>query len=135
MAYGNVWEIDIKQGDKITVIFDLTLNSGQVPNIRLMDSTTAVSVTDNFSAAAGSNIITLTANQDSDARLRFLNSAASNFSTDKIVVKRAEVEADWIQLEGVEGSHNLREKKGADRFDCTLVLPENYTQTLGRVDV
>jgi len=41
-----------------------------------------------------------------------------------------EYETDWILLDKVEGSHILREKMKHDNFECTLVLPENYTQTL-----
>lgn len=41
-----------------------------------------------------------------------------------------EDEADWILLDKVEGSHILREKMEHDNFECALVLPENYTQTL-----
>jgi len=44
--------------------------------------------------------------------------------------RREEKESDWILLNRVEGSHNLMLKKDTDNFECTLVLPENYTQQL-----
>jgi len=44
--------------------------------------------------------------------------------------RREEKESDWILLNKVEGSHNLMLKKDTDNFECTLVLPENYTQQL-----
>ena len=66
---------------------------------------------------------------------QFTNTAASNFSTDKIIAKRAELETDWILLDRVEGSHQLREKKQFDNFNATLVPPENYTQQLGGSDL
>ncbi|KKN16558.1 hypothetical protein LCGC14_0974780 [marine sediment metagenome] len=122
---------EVKQGDVLTVIFDEVLNSGTAPSVSILDSVLGSAVSNVVVSANGANIITLIVTADSnDAKLFFSNSGATNFSTSKVILKRAEVEADWILLEGVEGSHNLREKKQADNFSATLVLPEKYTQQL-----
>ena len=137
-ATGNVLSVekfDVNQGDTITVIFDLTLNSGQLPVISLLRTSDFALVSNSVNAAAGYNTISLVATTTTTVKLIFTNSAAANFSTSKIIVKRAELETDWILLEGVEGSHQLRTKKDADNFACTLVLPENFTQQLGGVDL
>ena len=123
----------VAQDENITVVLFLTLNSGELPDIYLYE-TAAISNSETLSA--GFNLITLTATKASDSvSILIDNDNATNFSTSRIVVKRKEVEADWILLDKVEGSHNLREKNNFDSFNATLVLPENYTQTLGRVDV
>ena len=121
---------DVVVGEEITVILFLTLNGGQLPKLLLLDSSEFGAISNYPQLAEGLNIVTLTVTKTDTARLRISNTAASNFSTGKIIVKRAEVEADWILLEGIEGSHNLREKKQADNFSATLVLPEKYTQQL-----
>ncbi len=122
---------EVEQGEKVTAIIFLTLNSGQLPLIRLINSSLTAVRSSDVNLAAGFNSIDLTATATDTVRFQILNTAASNFKTDKIIVKRGEVETDWILLERVEGSHTLREKKVADNFQCTLVLPEKYTQQLG----
>jgi len=77
----------------------------------------------------------LTSNFSGEVRVRIYNTAASTWSTGKIIAKRGDIETDWILLERVEGSHNLRNKKDFDNFLATLVLPENYTQQLGGSDL
>ena len=118
------------KGDVIIVIFELNLNSGTAPTISLVNEASGALSSNAVVSANGHNEITLTSISDVTARLRFYNTAASNFSTGKIIVKRKELEADWILLEGVEGSHQLREKKQFDNLECTLVYPEKYTQKL-----
>jgi hypothetical protein len=122
----------VSQGEKITVVIYLTLNSGQVPAIRLINTAFSIALSSYTNLSNGYNQIELTATATAinDTRLQITNTAASDYSTGKILVKRAEVETDWILLESVEGSHNILEKKGADNFECTLVLPEHYTQKL-----
>lgn len=83
-----------------------------------------------MNSAAGFNKIELTVNATDSVRLQIINTGVSNYSTSEIIVKRKEKESDWILLNKVEGSHNLREKKEHDNFECTLVLPENFTQQL-----
>ena len=118
-------------GDVIIVIFDFTLNSGALPNIRIWDLDESVEISNVENIAEGSNIIQLTITDASENAQVFIGAFGNtNFSTSKVIVKRAEVETDWIQLEGVEGSHNLREKFNADNFNATLVLPEKFTQQL-----
>ena len=120
--------LSVFQGEKITAIFNLTLNSGQAPYFSFYHSG---KISTPVQASAGLNVLTITVNKNSEkARGFFDNTAASNFSTGKIIVKRAEQETDWIMLEKIEGSHDLRMKKDADNFECTLVLPENFTQNL-----
>ena len=125
----------VANSEVITVIFSLTLNSGQLPSLFLRDQTLA-QISNTAVAVEGFNKITLTATKTGSLiELYIRSSAVANFSTDKIIVKRAELETDWILLEAVEGSHNLREKKQHDNFNATLVLPENFTQTLGGFDL
>jgi len=121
---------DVIQGESIQVIIFITLNSGAAPTMSLLDAVAGGFLSNVASTSAGFNILTFVATATATVRVRIRNVAASNFSTGKIVIKRAEVETDWILLEGVEGSHNILEKKGSDNFECTLVLPENYTQKL-----
>lgn len=123
----------IVQGKKIVVMFDLVLNSGDLPVLTLTDDPPTAIISNEVTTAAGYNQITLTAISTdlSSIFLRLRNATNANWSTGKIVVKRAELETDWLLLERVEGSHTLREKKKADNFECTLVLPEKYTQQLG----
>ena len=118
------------KGDVIIVIFELNLNSGTAPTISLVNEASGALSSNAVVSANGHNEITLTSISDVTARLRFYNTAASNFSTGKIIVKRKELEADWILLERVEGSHSLIEKNNFDRFECTLVYPEKFTQKL-----
>ncbi len=126
--------VQFTKGQTVIVIFDLTLNSGQAPNVRIVNGDIN-SISNIVNSANGFNAIELTLTETTLGLLRFLNSAAANYSTDKILVKNPEVETDWILLEAVEGSHNLREKKQHDNFNATLVLPENFTQTLGGSDL
>ncbi len=120
----------VKAGDIITVIFDFNLNSGELPHLRITGAggSTISALTE---ATEGFNHIDLTITADSiSSSLRFSNTAATNFSTSEIIVKRKEIELDWVLLDRVEGSHDLREKMDSDNFECTLVLPENFTQQL-----
>ena len=129
-------DFDVVVGEEIIVILFLTLNGGQLPSLGLVLGSSILVAISNFSQLTeGLNIVTLAVTKTDTARLRISNTAASNFSTGKVIIKRAEVETDWILLEAVEGSHNLREKKKADNFNATLVLPENFTQTLGGFDL
>lgn len=139
---GRAWSISgtsnyfpVSQGETIIVCFELVLNSGQLPYLRLVDSTDT-SVSNAPQAASGFNKIELTATSDNElTRLRIYNTAAANFEMANVVIKRAESETDWILLEKIEGSHELREKKTADNFICTLVLPKRYNQRLGGIDL
>ena len=120
---------DVEQGETITIIFDFTLNSGAVPFVRIINNAASAVISNSVLSAAGFNKIDLVITVSGEnAKLRLLNTAASNFSTGKFIVKHSEVETDWILAEGVEGSHSLRTKKKADNFECTLVLPAKYTQ-------
>ena len=111
-------------------MFDFNLNSGALPTVAIIDKAISIVISNAPAVTEGWNFITLTVTHTSDARLRFQNVADSNFSTSEIIVKRKEKESDWILLDKVEGSHNLMLKKDTDNFECTLVLPENYTQQL-----
>ena len=124
-------QFTVKKGDVIIVILDLTVNSGANPIIRMRIGEVGAVISNLVNLSPGFNTAILISTGDSDECNVFIsNTTATNFSTDKIIVKYKEVETDWILLEGVEGSHTLIEKKQADRFECTLVLPEKYTQTL-----
>ena len=121
---------DVTQGEQILVMFDFNLNSGALPTVSILNGDVTATISNTLNVTEGWNFLTLTATRTSDAKLRFLNVANSNFSTSEIIVKRKEKESDWILLNRVEGSHNLMLKKDNDNFECTLVLPENYTQQL-----
>ena len=103
-----------------------------IPDFYLVDADTDSTISNVVNPTEGPNTLTITPTVTTRAKLRINtdNGDEASFSTGKVVLKYAEVEADWILLEGVEGSHNLREKKGADNFNATLVLPEKYTQQL-----
>ncbi|MBA7553324.1 hypothetical protein ES705_45914 [subsurface metagenome] len=127
-AWSDIFSVTI--GEIILVILDLNMNSGENPSVRL-DVPGVMSVSNTVALAAGFNLVSLTCTASvTTAKLRIHNTAATNFSTSAIIVKRKEIELDWILLEKVEGSHELREKRKNDNFECTLVLPENYTQQL-----
>ena len=135
-AYAWTDSFNVTIGETISVLVYIITNPGEAPSIAIDDLGGAGVISNVEALSAGYNNIELVITATADgARLRISNTAASAFETKKIIVKRAEVETDWILLEGVEGSHQLREKKDFDNFECTLVLPENFTQTLGRVDV
>ena len=132
-AYGEVFSadsFDVMRGDQIIVIFDLNLNSGNLPKVALIKAVGYTIASNIVDSATGFNFITLTAIFDTTVLLRLRVFAVSNFSTSAIIVKRKEKESDWILLNRIEGSHNLMLKKDNDNFECTLVLPENYTQQL-----
>lgn len=121
----------VTQAEQILVMFDFNLNSGALPTVGIVDKDATVFISNNPTVTEGWNFITLTVTANSEARLFIRNLAAStNWSTSEIIVKRKEKESDWILLNRVEGSHNLMLKKDNDNFECTLVLPENYTQQL-----
>jgi len=125
---------DVTQAERITVIFFLTLNGGVVPFAVRVASTTAV-VSNSVATVEGLNVIELIITADATASIQILATDPTEFETTKIIVKRGEVELDWLLLEGVEGSHQIRKKNDNDNFECTLVLPENYTQQLGGSDL
>ncbi len=103
-----------------------------IPDFYLVDADTDATISNVVNPVEGPNTLTITPTVTTRAKLRINtdNVDEASFSTGKVVLKYAEVETDWILLEGVEGSHNLREKKGADNFIATLILPERYTQQL-----
>jgi len=125
----------VTRGEVIQVITYYCLTGGYVSKVYLVNEAISAIKSNEVNFAAGINVIELTATATDTVRIQILNTGTTDFSTSRIVVKRAEMETDWILLDKVEGSHNLREKNNFDSFNATLVLPENYTQTLGRVDV
>ena len=125
----------VTRGEVIQVITYYCLAGGYVSKVYLVNEAISAIKSNEVNFAAGINVIELTATATDTVRIQILNTGTTDFSTSRIVVKRAEMETDWILLDKVEGSHNLREKNNFDSFNATLVLPENYTQTLGRVDV
>lgn len=124
-------QFTVKKGDVIVVILDLNLNSGAAPYIRMRIGEAGAVISNAPQLAEGFNIVTLTSTGDSDeCNVIISNTPVINFSTSAIIIKRKEMERDWVLLNCVEGSHTFREKMDFDNFECTLVLPENYTQTL-----
>ncbi len=86
-AYSTSDVFQVIKGETITIIFWLTLNSGQVPTIYITPSPWGAIYVGEASAA-GLNEITLTPSWTGDAYFRFYNSDASNFSTADIEVLR-----------------------------------------------
>lgn len=121
----------VKEGDTIIVVLDLdfTLESGLYIRLRAGDQGAMLSNAPQLTQGFNIAVLVVTAGSD-ECNVIISNTAAINFSTSEIVIKRKEIEADWILLDKIEGSHTLREKMKHDNFKCTLVLPENYTQTL-----
>ena len=119
----------IEQGEQIRIQFWLGVTSGEVPTLVLVDSDLN-DASNAIAAADGYNDITLTATEEINFKLKIYNTLLTEWSTDRIQAVRKEIETDWVLCERVEGSHELREKKQFDRFGCTLVLPQNYTQQL-----
>ncbi|MBA7648263.1 hypothetical protein ES703_56047 [subsurface metagenome] len=132
-AAGNafVWSdtFIVSIGEIITVILDFNRNTGQFPDIYIWDDSIGV-ISNTEILTQGFNIIELTCTESGIAKIIIKNTAATIWYTSETIVKRKEIELDWILLNRVEGSHNLMLKKDNDNFECTLVLPENFTQQL-----
>lgn len=78
---------DLIKGESIKIIFFHTQTSGALPKVYLWRSPAEYG--DFETAAAGLNEMTLTAQVSGEHYIRFLNSAASNFSTSEVVVIRS----------------------------------------------
>ena len=88
-AYGWSDQFSVIKDETIKVIFNLTLNSGQLPSINIDDLGGLGDISNNEACVAGLNEIELISEGVIDtARIRFYNSAASNFSTTEILVMR-----------------------------------------------
>jgi len=111
-AFSDIWDSDVSNDEEITVIFFLTLNSGAVPSLTIVDSST-VAISNVVAAAEGINEITLTATKTSDARLRISNGAASNYSTSEIWMKR-KYSPNFIKLQ-FGNSFDLHGKRSDDQ--------------------
>jgi hypothetical protein len=87
-AYSNLFK-PITTGDKIIVRFNLTLNSGVAPTLFLR-STSATAISDPVTAAAGANVIELTATDTVDnGAIGIINyiGEAGNWSTSEITAE------------------------------------------------
>jgi len=79
----------VKKGNVFVCRFNLTLNSGQLPSVYLVQ-TGGVIISNTVVCVNGVNTVTLTCTADSSSvTLRFFNTAASNFSTSEVFVLRS----------------------------------------------
>jgi len=85
----------VANDEEITAVLFLTLNSGELPTIRLSDADGTASNIE--SLAEGLNAITLTATKATTVNFQVRNTAASNFSTSEILVFRGS--SDLIKLD------------------------------------
>lgn len=98
--------------EEITVIFFLSLNSGQLPYLVLSSGGSSVSNT--IQAAEGINAITLTAIKSVDTfSFRFHNTAASDFVTSEVWVKR-KYSSSFVKL-SFGNSFDLHGKRSDDQ--------------------
>jgi hypothetical protein len=79
----------VTSGETIKIMFNLTLNSGQLPTIYIANSGWVLF--SQVDAVAGLNELTLVPTFSGDARIRIRNTAASNFSTGEIHVYRESI--------------------------------------------
>jgi len=105
-------------GEKITVIFYLTLNSGTKPGIVLTDFAGADPLSD--ATTAGLNEIEFTATITDQYRLTFQSAVASNFLTSEILVIRSFSEK-YLAI-NFEHSCDLGDIQYADGFQQVLYL-------------
>lgn len=98
LAYTNT--INLIKGEQIVVMFFLTQNGGEHPSVTL-DLLTSVE------ANAGLNIITLTSTVSGLNNVIFTNSAATNYSTSEIIIKRM-YSSNFIKI-NFSDTHDLGE--------------------------
>ncbi len=113
----------IANDEVVTVIFFLTLNSGQLPEVRIISSATGSALTNGVTAAEGVNEIELTATFADMARLRFQNTGASNYSTSEIWVRR-KYSPRFVKLQFT----NDKDLHGKRLDDQTILYQEGFTQ-------
>jgi hypothetical protein len=83
-VYSNV--ISIIKGETIRVILFFTLNSGELPSVRLCLA--GVDKSNSETLSAGLNVVTLTATETGSFPFRISNGNASNFSITEIIILR-----------------------------------------------
>ena len=114
----------VDAAEEITVVFFLTLNSGQLPDIRLVNLDGSVFLSDIISSAAGINEITLTTTiASSGAKLFFRNTSASNYSTSEIWVRK-KYASDFVKI-GFTNSKDLHGKRSDDQ---TILYQNSFAQ-------
>ena len=114
----------VANDEVITVVFFGVQNSGQAPSITLTDESGGDVISNTGTMAGGINEISLIATKAiSDARIRFNNSAASNFSTSEIWVRR-KYASDFVKLEFT----NDKDLRGKRSDDQTIIYQNDFTQ-------
>ena len=79
----------VRKGEAITVRFNFTLNSGDVPTIYISSTSLGGTLSNTVAAVAGVNAISLVPTQSlTDARIRFVNNTNANWSTSQVFVYR-----------------------------------------------
>ena len=111
----------VKNGEEIIVITFLTLNSGELPSVRLW-GTDVISNIESF--AEGVNAITLTATQASDSvKILVKSDNASNFSTSEIWVRR-QYDSRFIKIE----FSNTTDLRGERSDNETILYQNSFSQ-------
>ena len=119
----NTGIFDVANDEVITVILFLTLNSGAVPQIRLVNSSGTTLRSSSIELAEGVNEIELTANAADTVKLQIVNFAPANFSTSDIWVQR-KYSPRFVKLQ-FTNDKDLHGKRGDDQ---TILYQKGFTQ-------
>jgi len=109
----------VREGETIRVIFDITLNSGELPYFALKTTLATVLISNIEQCTEGANVIELTATTSSDiAQLNIRNEGETDFLTSEIRVVRSYSD-EYL---------TLNFSNGCDIGD--ILYSEGFTQTL-----
>jgi len=123
-AYSSSSMIPIKNGEYLTIIFFLTLNSGELPTVYLTDVGWGITY-GSQATKQGLNAITIKAEWSypywsNECYIRFSNSAAADFSTSEVLVIR-QYSPTFVKLD-FHDTHDLGEILYQDNFTQTAYL-------------
>ena len=119
----NTGTFDVANDEVITVILFLTLNSGAVPQIRLLNSSGTTLRSSSIELAEGVNEIELTANAADTVKLQIVTFAPANFSTSDIWVQR-KYSPRFVKLQFT----NDKDLHGKRKDDQTILYQKGFTQ-------
>ena len=107
-------------GEVVTIIFFLTINSGNAPYVLFQDTASGSTITNSTQSAAGVNAIDITFTKASSlARFVLNNNAVGNFSTSEIWIRR-QYDSRFVKLD-FSDSKDLR----GERSDNETILYQN----------
>ncbi|KKL62024.1 hypothetical protein LCGC14_2189390, partial [marine sediment metagenome] len=113
----------VANDEEIIVIFFLTLNSGQVPSVNLLNADGLAVISNTVAATEGINEITLTVTKAATARMRLINTSASDYSTSEVWVQR-KYSPRFVKLQ-FTNDKDLHGKRGDDQ---TILYQKGFTQ-------